>query len=162
MASLWEEKKIFNFFRGLEYLAHRFKWPFDKNSRNFFYPFLDPPRDVFGQKTGYRCELAWFFCSNILPALLIHSWKFHVDVLKGKKVCSEKPKHFWAKIGQNWPKSAIHIMQIFRARACKHARGLIFSPFYQNLMGVCRRNHQDPTNRWRSVEYHFPIVNANP
>ena len=73
--------------------------------------------------------------------------------LKIKDLTPIKPKHFWAKIGQNWPKSTMRIMQILRARTCRRARGLIFSPFYQNqnFMGVCRRNHQDPTNRCRVI-----------
>ena len=150
MASLWEEKKIFNFFRGLEYLAHRFKWPFDKNSRNFFYPFLDPPRDVFGQKTGYRCELAWFICSNIPPALLIHSWKFHVDVLKGKSLLRKTGE----LLGKNRPKLAqiryTRNAKFVRTQTCWRAD---FSPFYQNwnFMGVCRISHQYPTNRCQVI-----------
>ena len=44
-------------------------------------------------------------------------------------------------------------MRILCARTCRHARGLIFSPLYQNqnFMGVCRKNHQDPTNRCRVI-----------
>ena len=63
--------------------------------------FLTPQRKFVAKKWGYRWELAVVFGSNIPLALLIDPWKFHVDVLKGKKVCSEKPTHIWAKIGQN-------------------------------------------------------------
>ena len=58
-----------------------------------------------------------------------------------------------ALLGQNWPKSAMRIIQSLRARARRRARGLIFSPFYQNqnFMGVCQRNHQDPTERCRVI-----------
>ena len=85
--------------------------------------------------------------------MLIDHLKFQVFPITGKNFPSQKPKHFWTKIGQNWPKSTMRIMQILRARTCRRARGLIFSPFYQNqnFMGVCRRNHQDPTNRCRVI-----------
>ena len=46
-----------------------------------------------------------------------------------KKFLTQKRKHFWAKIGQNWPKCAIRIMRILRSRTCRRARGLIFHHF---------------------------------
>ena len=73
------------------------------------------------------------FGSNVTLAVLIDVIEFHVDVLKGKKVCSEKPNHFWAKVGQNWPKSALPIMQSLRARARRRARGLIFFTILSKL-----------------------------
>ena len=71
------------------------------------------------------------FGSNVTLAVLIDVIEFHVDVLKGKKVCSEKPNHFWAKVGQNWPKSAISVMRILRARTCRRAKvqRVIFTDF---------------------------------
>ena len=116
------------------------------------------------KKWGYRGELGWVFGSNVLLAVLIDLWTFHVDVLKGNKVCSGKQKQFWAKIGQNWPKSAMRIMQSLRARARRRTRGLIFSPFYRNwnFMGVRQKSHQDPTNYAKlSAKNPCPIVNAN-
>ena len=70
-----------------------------------------------------------------------------------------------AKIGQNWPKSAIRVMQILPARTCRRAQGLIFLPFYhiQNFMGVCEEIIKfRPTVAELFVRNHFPIVNANP
>ena len=53
-------------------------------------------RPFVAKQLGQRCELAWVFGSNVPLALLIDPWTFHVDVLTGKKVWSEKPKHFWS------------------------------------------------------------------
>ena len=39
------------------------------------------------KKRGYRRELAGVFGSNIPLALPMDPWKFHINVLKGKKVC---------------------------------------------------------------------------
>ena len=47
--------------------------------------------------------------------------------------------HIWAKKGSNWPKSALRVMRILRARACGRVRGPIFfsissgSKFHEGL-----------------------------
>ena len=71
----------------------------------------------------------------------------------GKKFRSEKPKHIWAKIGQNWPQWALRIMKIIRARERRRVRGLVFLPFYLNwnFMRACwktssRSDQQMPSN----------------
>ena len=66
-----------------------------------FDPFFDPPGDVFGQKGGQRCKLAWVFGSNVSLALSIDPWTWLVFALKDKNLPLEKRKHIWAKIGQN-------------------------------------------------------------
>ena len=43
-----------------------------------------------------------------------------------------KPKHSWAKIGPNWPKSAMRMMQKLHTHARRRARGLSFSAFHRN------------------------------
>ena len=121
---------------------------------------------VFGQKKwGYRCELAWVFGSNVPLAVLIDPWKFQVFPITGKNFPSQKPKHFWAKIGQNWPKSTMRVVQILRARTCRRARGLIFHHFIR--IKISWGSAEEiikirPTVAELSVKNHFPIVNANP
>ena len=76
----------------------------------------------------------------------------HVDGGQGPKFPrrSDLDRHHYSLVfgptGQNRPKLA----EIRYMRNAKFgAKGLIFSPFYWNgnYMGVCRKNHQDPTNR---------------
>ena len=90
---------------------------------------------------------------------------FHVDVLEGKKVWSEKPKHFWAQVGPNRPKSAIRISPFLRARARRRAKGLFFHHFIRIEIswGSAEKIVKiRPTVAELSVKKHFPIVNANP
>ena len=85
----------------------------------------------------------WLKC----PPLLIGPWTWLVDAHKNKKV-PKRSEHIWAKIGQNWQKSAIWVMRILSTRARRRARGLIFSAFHRNrnYTGVCRKSHQDPAD----------------
>ena len=89
-----------------------------------------PKIDVFGQEMGFKVGV---FGSNVPLAVLIDPRKFQVFPHTGKNFPTQKPKHFWAKIGQNWPKSAMPIMQSLRARARRRARGLIFFTILSEL-----------------------------
>ena len=96
---------------------------------------------------GLWGDLGWSFGSNVPLTVVIDTWKFHVDAHQIKDLPTEKPKHFWATIGQNLPKSFIRVMRNSRTCTCRRVWGLIFSPFYQNqnFMGFCQKNHKDPS-----------------
>ena len=68
---------------------------------------------LFGLQGGAR----GVFGSNVPLALLIDPGTWLVDALKEKKSALKRPKHFSAKIGQNWPKSAIRVMPILKFAA---------------------------------------------
>ena len=117
-----------------------------KTAKKIVTYFCNPRGTFLAKKGGYMWELVGVFGSN-------DPRKWLMFLHKNRYFPTRKPKLIWTKIDQNWPKYAMRIMQILRTGTCRRARGLIFSLFYQNqnFMGVCRRNHQDPTNRCRVI-----------
>ena len=116
-SSFWsfeKKKNLLKFFGGLAYLAQRYNRPFDKNPKKLtlFSTPRWPKKGVLGKSWG---------------EFLADPWTFHEFPITEKNFPSQKPKHFWAKIGQNWPKSTMRKVQILRARFCRRARGLILS-----------------------------------
>ena len=73
----------------------KFNLPFDKNCDK---KFVTPQRMFVAKKWGYRWELGGVFGSIIPLALPIDPWKFHVDVLIGKKSVLRKTN---SHLGQN-------------------------------------------------------------
>ena len=66
-----------------------------------------------------------------------------------KKIRSEKPKHIWAIIGQNWPQSALRIMQILHY--CLWQCFIIFHVVHVYLLDLFGPNTQlapSSSSRW--------------
>ena len=59
---------------------------------------------------GYRWAYGGIFGSNIPLALLVDSLPWLIIPDK-KKILHQKMTLIWAAIGQNWPKSALRVMQ---------------------------------------------------
>ena len=104
-------------FLGLDYFALRFNQSGDKNGQKKFDQFLTFSVKFSAKFWGYRGALGGFFWPKCSLALLIDPSKFQVFPIFGKNFLTQKSKLIWAKLGQNWQKSAIRVMKMYRARA---------------------------------------------
>ena len=117
--------------------------------RNYYYCDQDDNSLSLCFKSMYLTLFVAIFTSNFIFSMSksFHTYRNIYISNQIKDLPTEKPKHFWATIGQNLPKSFIRVMRNSCACTCRRVRGLIFSPFYhnQNFMGFCQKIHKDPS-----------------